>query len=102
MTPQFTIQSDYLGDNSVRFVLEPLPQGYGHTLGNSLRRILYTSINGAAITSVQVKGASHQFTVVEGVREDIVALVLNLKQVRLAYNSDKPAKINLTAKGPGE
>ena len=100
--PQFTVQTSNTAAHTVRFVLEPLPQGYGHTLGNSLRRILYTSINGAAITSVQVKGASHQFTVVDGGREDIVTLVLNLKQVRLAYNSDKPAKINLTAKGPGE
>lgn len=100
--PQFTVQTIPNTAHSVRFVLEPLPQGYGHTLGNSLRRVLYTSINGAAITSVQVKGASHQFTVVGGVREDIVALVLNLKQVRLTYGSDKPAKISLAAKGPGE
>ncbi len=83
--------------------MEPLPQGYGHTLGNSLRRILYTSISGAAITSIQVKGASHQFTTVAGLREDIVTLVLNLKRVRLACSGgDKLAKINLSAKGPGE
>ncbi len=100
--PQFSVQTSTLGDHTVKFVFEPLPQGYGHTLGNSLRRVLYSSIKGAAITSLQVKGASHQFTTVEGVREDIVQLVLNLKQVRLSYTGDKPTTITLQAKGPGE
>ncbi len=100
--PQFSVQTSPLGDNTVKFVFEPLPQGYGHTLGNALRRVLYSSIKGAAITSIQVKGASHQFTSVEGVREDIVQLILNLKQVRLSYTGDKPTTITLQAKGAGE
>ncbi len=100
MTPQFTLLPTSSG-NFGKFVLEPLPQGYGHTLGNSLRRVLYTSIPGAAITSVQITGASHQFTVLEGVREDVVQLILNLKQIAISYSGDKPLKISLSAKGPG-
>jgi len=102
MTPQFTIQSDYLGDNSVRFVLEPLPQGFGHTLGNSLRRVLYTSIPGAAITSVSITGITHQFTTLPGVKEDVVEIILALKQVRLRYTKDTPTTISLSAKGHTE
>jgi DNA-directed RNA polymerase subunit alpha len=84
-----------------KFIIEPLPQGFGHTLGNSLRRVLYSSIPGAAITSVTINGASHQFTSIEGVKEDVVQIILNLKLVRLAYSGDKPVKITLSAKGPG-
>lgn len=102
MTPQFTIQTENLGDNSVRFVLEPLPQGFGHTLGNSLRRVLYSSIPGAAITSVSITGITHQFTTLPGVKEDIVELILALKQVRLRYTKDTPTTISLTAKGHSE
>ena len=102
MTPQFTIQSDYLGDNSARFILEPLPQGFGHTLGNSLRRVLYSSIPGAAITSVSVTGITHQFTTLPGVKEDLVEIVLALKQVRLRYAKDTPVTISLSAKGHTE
>lgn len=97
MIPQFTITQD-----NRKFVLEPLPQGYGHTLGNSLRRVLYTSIPGAAITLVAFNGVRHQFTTIEGVREDVVQLILNLKQVRLSYAGTEPVKIALNVKGPGE
>lgn len=97
MIPQFTITQD-----DRKFVLEPLPQGYGHTLGNSLRRVLYTSIPGAAITSVTFNGVRHQFTTIEGVREDVVQLILNLKQVRLSYAGTEPVKITLNTKGPGD
>ena len=100
--PQFLVQATTSQGNLTKFVFEPLPQGFGHTLGNALRRVLYTSIRGAAITSIEVKGASHQFTTLEGVREDMVQLVLNLKQVRLSYSGDQPAKINLAVKGPGK
>jgi DNA-directed RNA polymerase subunit alpha len=85
-----------------RFVIEPVPQGYGQTLGNSLRRVLYTSIQGAAITSVKFSGVRHQFTTIEGVREDVVQLVLALKQVRINYKGDRPTTIKLSAKGPNE
>ena len=97
LQPQFTIIS--VGN---KLIFEPLPQGFGHTLGNALRRTLYTSIPGAAITSVKIGGTRHQFSTIEGVQEDVVQLVLNLKQVRLAYSGLEPAKIVLESKGPGE
>lgn len=96
MIPQFTVSQD-----KNKFVVEPLPQGYGHTLGNALRRTLYTSIPGAAITSVKFGGVRHQFTTIEGVREDVVQLILNLKQVRLSYTGSEPIQITLDAKSPG-
>lgn len=98
----FTIQTQNISANKATFVVEPLPQGYGHTLGNSLRRVLYSAIPGAAITSITISGASHQFTSVEGVKEDVVELVLNLKQVRLSYTGSEPTKITLSSKGSGE
>jgi len=99
MNSQFTVQTENLGDNSVRFILEPLPQGFGHTLGNSLRRVLYTAIPGAAITSVSISGITHQFTTIPGVQEDVVGIILAIKQVRLRYSKDTPARITLSAKG---
>lgn len=99
--PQFTIQTESLSGNFGKFIIEPLPQGYGHTLGNSLRRVLYSSIPGAAITSVNIPGASHQFTTLDGVKEDVVQIILNLKQIRVGYSGDKPEHITLAAKGPG-
>lgn len=101
MKPQFTTQTENTANNTVRFMFEPLPQGFGQTLGTALRRVLYSSIRGAAITSIQIGGASHQFSTLPGVAEDLVRLVLNLKQVRVSYAGDKPVKITLSAKGEG-
>jgi len=101
-TPQFTIQTAENKGHYAKFVLEPLPQGYGDTLGNALRRVLYSAIPGAAITSVVISGASHQFTAIEGVKEDAVQLVLALKQVKVAYSGDKPVHITLSSKGTNE
>jgi DNA-directed RNA polymerase subunit alpha len=100
--PQFTIQADHQTGSYSKFIIEPLPKGFGDTLGNSLRRVLYTAIPGAAITSVHISGVNHQFTTLDGLREDIVQLILNLKLVRLSYAGEKPAKITLEATGPGE
>lgn len=99
MKPQFTIESQNTDTNTVRFIFEPLPQGFGHTLGNSLRRVLYTSIKGAAVTSVKISGVAHQFSTLDGVREDVVHIILALKKLRISYAGDEPAKISLTAKG---
>ena len=99
MTPQFTIQTDSSSGTQTRFTVEPLPQGFGHTLGNSLRRVLYSSIPGAAIISVEIIGTNHQFTTLPGVQEDVVQLVLALKQVRLSYSGDKSVQISLSSKG---
>lgn len=102
MNPDFNIQLTDSTAQSATFVIEPLPQGFGNTLGNSLRRVLYTSIKGAAITSVNITGTNHQFTTLPGVREDIVQLVLALKQVRLSYTGEGPTKITLSVSGPRE
>jgi DNA-directed RNA polymerase subunit alpha len=101
LKPQFTIVPEVADAQYGKFIIEPLPQGFGHTLGNSLRRVLYSAIPGAAITSVKINGATHQFTSIEGVKEDVVQLVLALKQVRLAYTGEQPTTISLSAKGPG-
>ncbi len=85
-----------------RFVVEPLDQGYGHTIGNSLRRVLLTSLPGAAITQVKINGVKHQFSSLPGLAEDIVELILNLKKVRLIITGDKPVKLTIDAKGPKE
>ncbi len=89
-------------ENYSKFIITPLEQGYGNTLGNALRRVLLTSLPGAAITSVKISGVKHQFSTLKGLKEDIVELVLNLKKVRFSYTSDKPAKASISVKGPGE
>lgn len=99
---QFTIQTLESAKNSGKFAIEPLAQGFGHTLGNSLRRVLLSSVPGAAITLVKIDGVNHQFSTIEGVREDVVAIVLALKQVRISYSGSEPVKITLSAKGPAE
>jgi DNA-directed RNA polymerase subunit alpha len=83
------------------FVIEPLEQGYGHTLGNSLRRVLLTSLPGSSITSIKVGGVSHQFSTLAGLKEDIVELILNLKKVRLAVATGEAAVLKLSKKGVG-
>ncbi|HCY74662.1 MAG TPA: DNA-directed RNA polymerase subunit alpha [Ignavibacteriales bacterium] len=85
-----------------RFTLQPLERGYGVTLGNSLRRVLLSSLQGAAITSVKFSGVLHEFTTIEGVVEDVSEIILNLKQVRLKFLSKKPNKIDISLNGPGE
>jgi DNA-directed RNA polymerase subunit alpha len=87
---------------SATIVAEPLERGFGLTLGNALRRILLSSLQGAAITSVQVEGVLHEFSSVPGVREDVTDLVLNLKAVALRMHSEGPRRITLKASGPGE
>ena len=100
--PIFEIQGEKGGRNFARFVISPLEQGYGHTLGNSLRRVLLRSLTGAAITSVRISGVKHQFTTLKGMKEDVVEFVLNLKKVRFNYEGEKPIKAKISAKGPGE
>lgn len=88
--------------NEAEFVIEPLHAGYGNTLGNSLRRVLLSSIEGAAIVAFRIEGATHEFTTVEGVKEDVVDIMLNLKNVRLKVHSDQPIELRLEKKGAGE
>lgn len=85
-----------------RFFLQPLERGYGVTLGNSLRRVLISSLSGAAITSVKFSGVLHEFTTIEGVVEDVSEIILNLKQVRMKLLSKRPNKIDISFDGQGE
>lgn len=85
-----------------RFELSPLEPGYGLTLGNALRRVLLASLPGAAITSATIEGVTHQFTTLAGVKEDIVELLLNLKQVRIKYSGLDPVEAKLVSAGPAE
>jgi len=85
-----------------KITAEPLEKGYGLTLGNSLRRILLSSIRGAAVTSIQIDGVLHEFTSIKGVREDVTDIVLNVKSLALKSTSESNKKLILDAKGPGE
>jgi DNA-directed RNA polymerase subunit alpha len=85
-----------------KFLLQPLERGYGVTLGNSLRRVLLSSLTGAAITSVKFSGVLHEFTTIEGVVEDVSEIILNLKQVRMKLLNKKPNKIDISFNGEGE
>ena len=84
------------------FTIEPLEPGFGYTLGNSLRRTLLSSIPGAAVTSVRIEGVLHEFSSVEGVKEDVTDIILNLKELVLRSESDQPVEIFLGGEGPGE
>lgn len=84
-----------------KFVIEPLERGYGTTLGNSLRRILLSSLPGAAVTSVQIDGALHEFTTIEGVVEDVTTIILNLKDLALKIYSDDVKTLEIDAQGEG-
>src|SRR3989338_571631 len=86
---------------SATFAIEPLHAGYGNTLGNSLRRVLLSSIEGAAIVAFRIEGATHEFTTVAGVKEDVVDIMLNLKNVRLKVHSAQPIELRLEKKGAG-
>ena len=83
-------------------VAEPLERGFGLTLGNALRRILLSSLQGAAVTSIQIEGVLHEFSSIPGVREDITDVVLNVKAMALRMHSEGPKRMTLTATGPGE
>ncbi|MGD8744157.1 MAG: DNA-directed RNA polymerase subunit alpha [Candidatus Woesebacteria bacterium] len=100
--PLFEIKQTESEDGYGKFEITPLEQGYGHTLGNSLRRVLLSSLPGAAITSTKISGVKHQFSTLKGMKEDMVEFLLNLKQVRLAYGGDKPTSASISAKGPTE
>ncbi|MBT8360598.1 MAG: DNA-directed RNA polymerase subunit alpha [Deltaproteobacteria bacterium] len=89
-------------DSYAKIVCQPLERGFATTIGNSLRRILLSSIQGAAITSVKIEGALHEFTTLKDVKEDVSEIILNIKQVRLKLNCEESQKIVLEKKGPGD
>ncbi len=86
---------------SATFLIEPLHAGYGNTLGNSLRRVLLSSVQGGAIVAFRVDGATHEFTTIAGVKEDVVDIMLNLKGVRIRVHTDEPIEVRLEKKGAG-
>lgn len=88
-----------ISDTQAEFVIKPLYYGYGNTLGNSLRRVLLSSVKGAAITAFSVDGTSHEFTTIPGIREDVVDIMLNLKNIRFKVHTDAPVELTLEMKG---
>ncbi len=85
-----------------KFVVEPLERGYGTTLGNSLRRVLLSSLPGVAVTSIKIEGVLHEFSTIEGVQEDVTEIVLNIKDLVLKINGDGPKTVYIEAEGPCE
>lgn len=82
------------------YEIDGLYPGYGHTLGNSLRRIILSSLPGTALTEVKIDGVGHEFSTIEGVKEDVISIILNLKKIRLTMNNHEPMKVELNVKGP--
>ncbi len=90
-----------LEPNFGEFVVEPLPRGYGHTIGNAMRRVLLSSLPGAAVSSIRIDGVQHEFSSIPDVKEDVTQIVLNIKKLRLRCFADEPVKAHLDAPGPG-
>ena len=90
-----------VGPNHARVVVEPLERGYGHTLGNALRRVLLSSIAGAAIVEAEIEGVLHEYTTLEGLQEDVIEVLLNLKGVAIRLNGTDEANLTLSKKGKG-
>lgn len=90
-----------ISENAATFVVKPLEPGYGNTLGNSLRRVLLSSINGAAIVAFKIEGVNHEFTAIEGVKEDVVDIMLNLKNIKFKAHTDSPVELRLEKSGTG-
>ena len=88
-----------ISDTSAEFVIRPLYYGYGNTLGNSLRRVLLSSIKGAAITAFSIEGSTHEYAAIPGIREDVVDIMLNLKNIRFKCHTDAPVELTLEIKG---
>ena len=98
----FTLQVEEEKADYGRFVIEPLEQGYGHTLGAALRRVLLTSLTGSAVTTIKIDKVKHPFSTIQGVKEDVIELLLNLKKIRIRYDGHGQANLELDKKGPGE
>ena len=96
-----TLHEEVLGPNHSRFVLDPLEPGFGYTLGNSLRRTLLSSIPGAAVTNIRVQGVSHEFSTIPGVKEDVVEVILNIKNLVVSSEHDAPVVAHLSKNTAG-
>src|ERR1700712_1884122 len=96
------IEAGHEAGRSATITAEPLGRGFGLTLGNALRRVLLSSLQGAAVTSIQIEGVLHEFSSIPGVREDVTDIVLNIKALGLRLHGEGPKRIRLKANGPGE
>jgi DNA-directed RNA polymerase subunit alpha len=99
---KIVFEHDELQKDYGRFIAEPFEKGYGLTVGNSLRRVLLSSIEGSAITAIKVEGVPHEFHAIEGVYEDVAKVILNLKKLRLKYHGELPKVIHVVKQGPGD
>ena len=102
MDPIFEIQEKEQKDNYAKFEITPLAAGYGYTVGTALRRVLISSLKGAAITSVKVSGVQHQFSTLKGMKEDVLDFLLNLKRIRFEYQGDEAVTVRLSTQKTGE
>ncbi len=100
--PSRVLPDDQNTENYGKFLVEPFERGLGTTIGNSLRRILLSTIEGAAVTSVKITGASHEFSSLDGVQEDVTDIILNIKNLVVQLDGDEPKTMSLGATGPGE
>ncbi len=96
-----TLHEEVLGPNRSRFILDPLEPGFGYTLGNSMRRTLLSSIPGAAVTNIRIQGVSHEFSTIDGVKEDVVEVILNIKNLVVSSEHDAPVVAHLTKSAAG-
>jgi DNA-directed RNA polymerase subunit alpha len=96
-----TVKVQSLKENQAKITVEPFERGFGHTLGNALRRVLLSSMPGAAVVEVEIDGVLHEYTSIEGVQEDVVDILLNLKEVAIRMHSREEAELSLSKKGPG-
>ncbi len=95
-------EHDELQKQYGRFIAEPFEKGYGLTVGNSLRRVLLSSIEGTAITAIKIEGVPHEFFTIEGIYEDVTRIILNLKKMRMKYHGELPKVLHVVKEGPGE
>ena len=100
--PNFQIKTETSESGFGKFNIDPLEQGYGQTLGNSLRRVLLTSLPGAAIVSAKIEGVKHQFSTLPGMKEDVVEFLMNVKKIRLTIENDEPVTLTISKKGSGD
>jgi DNA-directed RNA polymerase subunit alpha len=98
--PRFRVEEE--DERRGTFVAEPLPRGLGHTLGNSLRRVMLSGLPGAAVTKVRLEGVSHEFSTLPGVKEDVVDIILNVKGLKFRLEREEPIELEITKDGPGE
>ena len=95
------MKEEQVNESTSRFTIAPLYPGYGMTIGNSMRRVILSSLAGAAVTAVRIEGVDHEFTTIDGIQEDVINLILNIKQLKVSYTGTEPATMTLSKSGKG-